>query len=156
MRPLLAALALALSALPIAASATPFWCPLEGVLIETSDGTIVVNHIQAEYNCCAWIEFDVEQYPHMIDIYESERFETEPCPCMCCFDLRVTVGGLAPGLYLVTVWKDGVFFGSWQVTVSGTSPERVEASYLPCVETDVPESPVASSWGVIKALYTGR
>jgi hypothetical protein len=156
MRPLLAALAFALSVLPATAGATSFWCPLEGVLIETSDGTIVVNHIQAEYNCCAWIEFEVQQYPHMIDIYEWERFQTEPCPCMCCFDLSVTVGGLAPGVYLVNIHKDGTFFGSWQVTVSGTSPARVETSYLPCVETGIPESRIVSSWGVIKALYTGR
>jgi hypothetical protein len=153
MRVVVAALALTLLILPVTVSAGSFWCPLEGVLIQTSDGAIDVHHIQAEYNCCCWIEFEVNQAPHMIDIYEWEHFETEPCPCMCCFDLKVSVGGLDPGAYLVTIWKDGTFFGTWDVVVEGTSPERLETLFLPCVETAVPESPEVGSWGTIKALY---
>jgi len=156
MRVLATSIALALLVLPATPSIASFWCPLEGVVIQTSDGAMDVHHVQAEYNCCCWIDLDVVQDEYAIGIYEWELFETEPCPCMCCFELKVSIGGLDPGAYTVTIWKNGTFFGTWQVAVEGTSPERLEASYLPCVETGVSQPPAAGSWGTIKALYRGR
>jgi hypothetical protein len=156
MRVLATSIALALLVVPATPSIGSFWCPLEGVVIQTSDGAMDVHHVQAEYNCCCWIDFDVVQEECAIGIYEWELFETEPCSCMCCFELKVSIGGLDPGAYTVTIWKNGTFFGTWQVTIEGTSPERLEASYQPCVETGVPQPLLAGSWGTIKALYGGR
>jgi hypothetical protein len=152
MKALVAALALALSILPATPGAGSYWCPLEDVIIVTHDGTIELYHVQAEYNCCAWVDFDVIVEGSAIDIYEWECFEGDPCTCMCCFELKVAIGGLDPGIYTVTLWKHGVFFGVWYVAVDGTSPESLETQYFPCVETGA--SPFwADSWGTIKALY---
>jgi hypothetical protein len=146
-------LALLLPATPCTAS---YFCPLECVVIEPTEGGMDVRHVQAEYNCCCWVDFNVVREGHAIDIYEMECFEVGPCYCMCCFELEVSIGGLEPGPYTVTVWKDGVFFGTWEVVVEGTSPERLETSYVPCVETSTPEPPAFGTWGTIKALYRPR
>jgi len=127
----------------------------EIVLVEPGDGSIGVSHVQALYNCCAWIEFDILQDGFEIDVHEWERFEFGPCYCMCCFDLFATVSGLASGEYEVTVWKHRFdvpteALGPWIVAVSGSSLPGIETRYFPCAQTDVDEP---GTWGVIKALY---
>jgi hypothetical protein len=123
----------------------------EQVVFVTYDGTIEVHHQQALYNCCAWIDFRVEQQEFAIDIYEYERFEFGPCYCQCCFDLLVIVGGLEPGTYLVSIWKNDEYYGTWQVPVEGTGVPFVETAYDPCVNSTV--APQIDSWGMIKSLY---
>lgn len=150
MRTFAIALVALLMLLP-AASSFGQWCD-EQVRFVTYDGTIEMHHSQAEYNCCAWIEFEVVQEEFEIDVFEWERFETGPCYCLCCFDLKVVIGGLEPGIYVVTLWKDGLFYGSWEVPVEGFSAPFVETQYIPCVETGAPEIGMGS-WGMIKALY---
>jgi hypothetical protein len=125
---------------------------------ETLPGTIVVHHDQALYNCCAWIDFDVDQDEFQIVIRESEQFESGPCDCLCCFDVSVKIAGLWPGIYEVTVWKTSDFggtelFGPWWVEVDGSSEPLHVTSYLPC---DLALLQDTVTWGTIKALYRGR
>ncbi len=128
----------------------------EQVAFETLPGTIVCSHTQTEFNCCASLDISVSIDEFDILIIEEVWFEIAPCYCLCCFDAEVTIGGLPPGLYSVSLWKfrleGGEFVGSWEVEVDGESLAFVETIYTPCVETLVdPELP--SSWGTIKALY---
>jgi hypothetical protein len=132
----------------------------EQVLFETGDGTIVVHHNEALFNCCASLDVEVTQDDWEIGVFEWEQFEVGPCFCMCCFSADASVSGLAPGDYSVSVWKvhdnfDGTWtyelVGTWIVGVDGYSAPGVEVSYIPCASTAIPDEP--SSWGTIKALY---
>ena len=126
------------------------------IVFEQPPGTIQMHHYEAEYNCCAWIEFEIIQDGYAIVIHERERFEDGPCYCLCCFELAVRIAGLMPGVYEVGVWKHGghcgdVFMGSWSVPVEGSAPPGVETVCIPCGETGAAEN--HESWGMIKALY---
>ncbi|MBM3308040.1 MAG: hypothetical protein FJY74_06925 [Candidatus Eisenbacteria bacterium] len=74
--------------------------------------------------------------------------------------IETTVGGMdvrhVQAEYNCCAWKDGACFGTWEVVVEGTSPERLETSYTPCVETSAPEPPASGTWGSVKALYRPR
>ncbi len=154
-----AVIVLAVILVAIASIASAQECE-ESVHIDVYDGTIEIHHIQARYNCCAWLDIEVVQDGYTIDVIEWERFEAGPCYCLCCFDSEVTIAGLDPGDYTVTVWKtynnfDGswefISAGTWTVRVEGNAQPSVIASYVPCAETGAPET--VASWGVIKALY---
>jgi len=132
----------------------------EEIVFETSAGTIVMHHQEALFNCCAYLEVQVEHDPFEIEIVEWEMFEYGPCYCLCCFAADATISGLPAGDYVVNVWKayynfDGTWThelaGTWLIPVSGCSLPSVETSYEPCVNTAIPEEP--DSWGVIKALF---
>ncbi len=127
----------------------------ESVFFVTHPGTIVLHHNQTLFNCCAWIDFEIIQEGSSIEIWEHEEFLAAPCDCLCCFDVSVTIGGLTPGAYFVSIWKTSdfggtEFVGEWIVGVGGTSPPALTAAYLPCAETSIEEG---ASWGAIKALY---
>jgi hypothetical protein len=148
---LFAALAIALFAAgPILAQCD------EQVLFDTPPGAIVCHHTQTEFNCCAWIDFSVNVDDFDILIVEEAMFEIGPCYCLCCFDNEITIGGLEPGTYSVSIWKirfDGSeFVGTWDIDVDGESAPFLEAVYTPCVETTV-DPELRESWGTIKALY---
>ena len=100
------------------------------VLFETPDGSIVMRHVEALFNCCAGLTVEVTQEDHEIGIFEREYYEIGPCYCLCCFEVEASVSGLAPGDYSVSVWKvhdncDGTWtyelVGTWVVPVSGYS-----------------------------------
>ena len=132
----------------------------EEVVLETFDGTIVMNHREALFNCCAYLEVEVVQDVFEVGIFEWELFETTPCYCLCCFAAEATISGLPPGDYAVSLWKvhdnlNGTWtyelVGTWTVTVSGYSDSWVDTSWEPCIDTAIGEEP--GSWGTIKALY---
>lgn len=129
----------------------------EQVTIAAGPGSIEVYHSQAEYNCCAWIDTDVQTVGYGIDIFEREQLEA-PCDCMCCFDIIVELAGLAAGEYTLRIYKNSectggedVLYGTWTVVVEGSSEPLVRATYIPCVETGAPAD--IGTWSTIKALY---
>jgi hypothetical protein len=70
-------------------------------------GTLHVLHSNALYNCCLddiVVSLTVEGTTlHLTE----EEILTEPCPCVCCYDVESTVVGLAPGPYTVEYcWYD--------------------------------------------------
>ena len=132
----------------------------EEVVLETFDGTIVMHHREARFNCCAYLEVEVLQDSFDIGIFEWEIFDAGPCFCLCCFAAGATISGLAPGDYSVSVWKvhdnfDGTWthelVGTWGIPVTGSSAPSVETSYEACAETAIAEE--TGSWGIIKALF---
>ena len=132
----------------------------EEVVLETFNGTIVMHHREALFNCCAYLEVDIVHTPFEIDIVEWEMFEYGPCYCLCCFAADATISGLPAGDYSVSVWKAYYNFddtwthelvGVWIVPVSGHSTASVETSYVPCIDTAISDEP--STWATIKTLF---
>jgi len=159
MRTLACALA-SVAFLAIAATGAAQWPPCdEQVVLSTPPGGIEIIHSDVEYNCCAWIDIQIEQQPFVVEFYEWELFEFGPCYCVCCFDTEMEVTGLAPGEYTVRLWTvlyevPPSLAGEWTVTVAGSSEPSVWTVYRPCGQTAVQdEGAVPGSWGVIKALY---
>ncbi|MBC8443440.1 hypothetical protein H8D79_01800 [PVC group bacterium] len=128
----------------------------EQVTFDTDPGTIICHHTQTEFNCCAWIDFSVTIMEFSISIVEREEYDDGPCYCNCCFDNEIVIGGLEPGLYVVTIWKIALggaeYVGTWEVEVDGQSAPFVETTYEPCVQTTVGDDSMWS-WGTIKSLY---
>jgi hypothetical protein len=159
MRDLVSGLAVAI-VLIFASQACAQWDCGEEVTISVGPGAISVYHSEARFNCCAWIDVDVVQEGFAIDIYERERYELEPCSCLCCFDAHATVSGLAPGEYTLSIWKafedlEGNWLleevGVWLVAVEGVAEQYLLAGYVPCLEAGAADDLV--TWGTIKALY---
>ena len=74
-------------------------------------GTLRVLHLNAAYNCCLddiVISLTIE--PGILRLTEEEIL-TDPCYCICCYDVEATVVDLAPGEYTVELcWWD---YDSW-------------------------------------------
>ena len=70
-------------------------------------GTLHVLHTNATYNCCPddiVISLSVEG--NLLRLTEEEVL-TEPCWCVCCYNIEATVVDLAPGAYTVRFcWFD--------------------------------------------------
>jgi hypothetical protein len=50
--------------------------PCQGrVTAEVAGTTVMVYHLQAEWNCCATIVFDLVQAEDSLNVYERETFE---------------------------------------------------------------------------------
>jgi hypothetical protein len=132
--------------------------------------TVTVYHDGAEYNCCPDpFEYSVTQDDSLIVVVEYEIL-TNPCFCICCFDLSVAIEDLAPGVYyLIFSWFN---YGTeeWQEIVLDVAIPAVGQTGEPLVAsvyrsdcywgaTDVPGDPpwppedVEVTWGLIKALY---
>ncbi|MBN2564784.1 MAG: hypothetical protein JXB46_03655 [Candidatus Eisenbacteria bacterium] len=132
----------------------------EEVRLEPLDGTILMHHIEARFNCCACVYTEASLDGFEIDFLEREDFSCGACYCQCCFGIEASIGGLAAGDYTVRVWKlydngNGTWteelIGTWLVAVAGQSEPSFWSSYVPCVNTAIPED--QNSWGIIKALY---
>ena len=152
----------AIVAVVVILAAPPTWAQecSEEVVLETFDGTIVVHHLEALFNCCAYLEVEIVHDAFEIGIFEWEMFEAGPCYCLCCFAANATVGGLPPGDYAVSVWKayynfDGTWthelVGTWVIPVNGDSAPSLETSYEPCIDTGAADG--ETTWGTIKALF---
>jgi len=155
-----ALVAVLLAVLPLSTS-TAQYCE-EEVTFETSAGALSMSHHEALFNCCSWLDIQVETVAWTIDFTEWEMFEEGPCYCLCCFDASATAGGLEPGDYTARVWKAlDNFDGTWTfvlaaeepVTIEGESEPSLETAHVPCVASALPESPLEQTWGTIKALY---
>jgi FlgD Ig-like domain len=103
---LLAGLILAVATVP--ASGQYPWCfDSDYFTTSASDGVITIHHINAAYNCCPdAFEYTVSQAGYLITVVEEE-VATLPCACMCCYDLPLSIGPVAPGEYWIDfVWQD--------------------------------------------------
>jgi hypothetical protein len=119
--------------------------------------TIQMYHDQAEWNCCASIQFNLVQVQDTFSLFETETFAVGPCHCDCCFDLSTTIVDVAPGTYLVRVLdaQTSAIFGEVWVTVEigqWGQPGLGPPSQSPCGGWAIGVEP-NSTWGRIKALY---
>jgi len=128
---------------------------LDSVRAQPSGSTILVYHDQAEWNCCATIEFSMVPAHDTLNVIETETFAVGPCHCNCCFDLSTSIVDLSPGTYLVRVLSSmGEVFGEVSVTVEVgqfTDPVLGESSQSPCGGWAIGK--VNETWGYIKVLY---
>ncbi|UCF79046.1 MAG: hypothetical protein JSW03_01950 [Candidatus Eiseniibacteriota bacterium] len=136
--------------------------PCNGSVSAGSSGsTIVVHHDQAEWNCCAEIEFELSASQDTLNLYEFETFgEMGPCLCLCCFDLTTTIEDVPPGDYLVRVLNglSGELFGEVWVTVTWGLMGEISlggTAQSPCGgwTTSVEDPLPATTWGRVKTLY---
>ncbi len=76
-------------------------------------GILTIRHINSSFNCCPE-EITIEAFKvgQSIRIYEEEvPNPVGPCPCMCLYDLTVTVEGIVPGTYRIVVDEPNLFPG---------------------------------------------
>ncbi len=134
----------------------------EIVTIEVTPGTISMQHDQALFNCCAWLDIEAVQSPGLVEFFEREMFNEGPCYCLCCFDASAIQSGIEPGEYTVRVWKAlNNLDGTWtmvlayegEVVVTGYSTPQFHSAYVPCAQSTVEGPDLGTSWGTIKALY---
>lgn len=141
-------------------------------ITEVDDNSLIVYHNGALYNCCPDpFEYSVAQDDSLIVVTETEVL-SNPCFCICCFDLSVTIEDLAPGVYyLVFTWFD-YETDTWQEVVLDVVIPNLGQPPLPIVvdtylsecyqePSAIPDDehtgnrppPKLHSWGLIKALY---
>ena len=72
--------------------------------VEGSD--IVMAHHDAVYNCCARVVVYVEDKRPLIEFIEQEEYhDSEPCRCLCTYELAARLSNLPAGQYTVQVWN---------------------------------------------------
>ncbi len=116
------------------------WCSrMDDVFAEFEGGNLILHHENATYNCCP-DSFTFTVTISNDSLYVTEReILTDPCDCMCCYNLSSAVEGLSQGEWQVVYrWYDDEPWGwrDWHltVTVSGQGPPepvqigRLEAS----------------------------
>jgi hypothetical protein len=155
-------------ALTVVAGAPPAlaWpgCEEDRLSAVVHSDTLIVYHDAATYNCCMdGVEYSVVQDDRQIWIQEMEIL-TDPCACLCCFDVSVQIEDLMAGSYtLVFTWSD-YDTGQWeqwteQVTVldagQGGEPFVSRVDNSGCIDPiAVPDPDVEpDSWGGVKSLY---
>jgi hypothetical protein len=174
--PLLGALLLCVCSLGPVSVASPVFAGAWPCADDTVRAVVVTNaihvyHDEAEWNCCATIEFDLAAHADTFDLYESETYSGDPCFCSCCFDLLATITGAAPGDYLVRVLAaaSGELFGEVWVNVPEVVPggdAAAESSALsacaaglggtlqsPCGGWTVDVTQPQWSWGRVKTTF---
>lgn len=66
-------------------------------------GTLLIRRFNAAFNCCPdSFGVDVDVKDGVITITESE-FLTNPCDCLCLYDLDYSISGLEAGTYTIRV-----------------------------------------------------
>jgi len=74
------------------------------IWVEGSD--IVMAHHGAVYNCCASVVVYHENQNPLLQLVEREEYhDSEPCRCLCPYDLGARLSHLSPGAYQVQVLK---------------------------------------------------
>jgi len=74
------------------------------IWVEEKD--ILMRHDGAIYNCCAVVMVTLERQRPLLKLVELETYPTsEPCRCVCAWDISAHISNLAPGIYQVEVWN---------------------------------------------------
>lgn len=156
----------AVLACSICAPAAFAWPGCEEDLLhaEVSGSSVTVFHDDAAYNCCPdGFDYSVDVQGTEVYVVETEIL-TEPCLCLCCYDLSVEIENLAPGEYsLHFTWYDydTVRWETWSDTVLIPDVGQGGAAYIGestnsgCIDANAgPEPGVqCSAWGKVKAVY---
>jgi hypothetical protein len=139
-------------------------CEEDRLAAVVAGDTLTVQHDAATYNCCMdSVTYSVTQTEGTIEIREAEAL-TDPCTCLCCYNVSVQVEDLAAGDWtLVFIWYDYDTdrWEQWaeQITVldvgQSGSPVVISASDSGCIDpSSAPASGVsAGTWGRVKSLY---
>ncbi|MCK9995747.1 MAG: T9SS type A sorting domain-containing protein [Candidatus Krumholzibacteria bacterium] len=98
------------------------WCSrMDDVFAEVEGGNLILHHKNVTYNCCPdSFTFTVTISNDILYVTEKEIL-TNPCTCLCCYNLSSTVEGLSPGEWQVVYrWYDDDPWGwrDWHLTVT--------------------------------------
>ncbi len=96
-----------------------------GTLEFTVDqGDLVVDHLHYSGSCDLTFSSSVRVEADTVDVMEYVD-EVGTC-CICYYDFRTVVEGLAPGAYLVRVWDGSsmTYLGGAEVVIEGESASR--------------------------------
>jgi hypothetical protein len=67
---------------------------------------IVMAHHNAVYNCCAQMVIYLEGQRPLLKWTEQEEYpDSEPCRCLCSYELGARIANLPPGTYVVQLWN---------------------------------------------------
>ena len=88
----------------------------DSVLVWFSGGAVWVMHKNAFENCCSGIVSEAVQTPQGFDVFEHDT-STNPCYCMCYFDIVTTIHDVSPGVYLIRVFDSAGNFVDEDVVV---------------------------------------
>ena len=81
---------------------------------------IYMAHQDAVYNCCAQMVVYLEDQRPLLKLIEQEAYpDSQPCRCLCTYQLSAHIANLPPGTYTVQVWNGGAgtLLAERQVTV---------------------------------------
>ncbi|MCK4414801.1 MAG: hypothetical protein KAY32_14800 [Candidatus Eisenbacteria sp.] len=163
--------ALTAAAAPAHAQDFDLWCwEADEVHARVEGATIAVFHDATVYNCCPDpFEYEIVLEENVIRVREVEVL-SNPCYCICCFDLAVTIEDVPPGDYtLEFTWYD-YEERDWLVRLLDVSVPDAGQADLPavgetyssgCIEAQsVPDSAGPNeddqrspTWGRIKSLF---
>jgi len=131
---------------------------------EVAGSAVTIFHNDAAYNCCPDdFEYTVEVQGTEILVLEREIL-TDPCACLCCYDLSVVIEDLAPGEYtLLFTWHDSES-GEWEMwsdTIVIPDVGQGGAAHVTgwtnsgCLDPNPVDDPEVESspWGQVKAKY---
>ncbi len=69
----------------------------------TPEGVLLVHRVNAGFNCCP-DSFDVEiDYADRVITINECEYLTEPCRCLCLYDIDYTISGLTESKYTIRV-----------------------------------------------------
>ncbi|MBC8423173.1 hypothetical protein H8E07_03530 [bacterium] len=140
------------------------WCEFaDEVRVDVDGADVTVFHDAALYNCCPDpFAYDAHWESDRLVIAETEVL-TNPCFCVCCFDLSTTVENVPPGDWVLRfVWFDSEATAWTEVEVPFTvgdvgqgGPASVgESGDSGCLtSSDVDALPATMPWGQVKAGY---
>jgi hypothetical protein len=95
-------------------------------------GTLDLKHINAGFNCCPEIDASVTVSGDTVLIVEEEL--VGGCHCLCLYDLRYEIHGLALGVYRVIVAEECLL--ETDVPLEFTMDLRASTTGLYCVSRD--------------------
>ncbi len=143
------------------AFAQPYpWCSLmDEVWLEADASSITFHHDKATYNCCPdSFTYDVSVSGGTLYVVEHEVL-TDPCACMCCYELSTTIEELPPGaLHVVFRWRDDDPSGwrDWPFDITigdlGQTGQVIKGSSIHSGCLDQVLTP-SLKWGVLKSWY---
>jgi YVTN family beta-propeller protein len=88
------------------------------IWVESHD--IAMAHHDAVYNCCAQMAVYLEDRRPLLKLIEQEEYpDSQPCRCLCSYELGARIANLPPGTYVVQVWNgaEGQLLAEETVTV---------------------------------------
>ena len=136
------------------------WCRDADVLrVEVDGADVTIYHDAALYNCCPDpFQYDMAWEANTLVVTETEIL-TNPCFCICCFDLNTTIEDVPAGQWTLRLrWfdyeaLDWIYLeaplvvgdvGQSGQTVQGAS---VASDCLDATEADIDD------WGRVQTLY---
>jgi hypothetical protein len=83
------------------------WCDPDEFVLTVEGNQLQVQHLSATYNCCPddiVVSLEVEDDALL---FTEEEILTQPCYCICCYNVEGTAVNLSPGTYRVEYcWFD--------------------------------------------------